>query len=227
MIEMPKSDRTSAQTGTVACDTEKGPGALLERMFARRSTPPRHLGLPGPNLDEVRLLVRAASRAPDHLQLRPFRFVAIESDEREALADVFEASEHECDPELSDETRVRARERAYHAPVLLAVILRVQQNDAVPAIEQHASAGAALGYLLLGADLLGYGAMAVSGRKMRTNVMRRAFQLSDHEELLSFVGIGTVQKKRGVPPEPDESLLQPWRPILLAEAVASGESNVD
>jgi hypothetical protein len=47
---------------------------LLQRICARRSTPPRHLSTPGPTDEEIRTLVRAASRAPDHRNLKPFRF---------------------------------------------------------------------------------------------------------------------------------------------------------
>jgi nitroreductase len=89
------------------------------------------------------------------------------------------------------------------------VISRVQENDAVPEIEQRASAGAALGYVLLGADHLGFGAMAVSGRRLATQAMRSAFGLADNEELLCFVGIGTAAKGRGAPPDPDPDILQP------------------
>jgi nitroreductase len=185
---------------------------LLERIWARRSTPPRHLVAPGPSEDEIRQLVRAASRAPDHQRLKPFRFLVIDPDARETLADVFEAAERELDPSIGGEKLERAREKALHAPVLLAVISRLQANDEVPEIEQRASAGAALGYAVLAADLLGYGAMAVSGRKIATQAMRRAFCLADNEELLCFVGIGTPAKDKRAPPEPDPDLLQTWRP---------------
>jgi nitroreductase len=196
---------------------EKADGlALLRCMWARRSTAPRHLGAPGPSDEEIRMLVRAASRAPDHQRLKPFRFLVIPPDAREALADVFEAAERELDPGIAGERLERAREKALHAPTLLAVISRVQENDEVPEIEQRASAGAALGYVVLAADLLGYGAMAVSGRKVATQAMRRAFDLAGNEELLCFVGIGTPAKVKGAPPEPDAELLRTWHP-------ASGE----
>jgi len=185
--------------------------ALLRRVSTRRSTPPRHLTAPGPTDDEIRMLVRAASRAPDHLHLKPFRFLVIAPDMRESLADVFEAAERELDPAIPGEKLERAREKAHHAPVLLAVISRVQESNTVPEIEQHASAGAALGYVLLGADLLGFGAMAVSGRRLTTRAMHSAFGLAGNEELLCFVGIGTAANGRGAPPEPDPDLLQPWR----------------
>jgi nitroreductase len=158
------------------------------------------------------MLVRAASRAPDHQRLKPFRFLVINPDHREALADVFEAAERELDPGIGGERLERAREKALHAPVLLAVISRVQENDEVPEIEQRASAGAALGYVVLAADLLGYGAMAVSGRKVATQAMRQAFGLVENEQLLCFVGIGTPAKVKGIPPEHDPDLLQTWHP---------------
>jgi nitroreductase len=186
--------------------------ALLRRMWARRSTAPRHLVAPGPSDEELRMLVRAASRAPDHQRLKPFRFMAVPPDQRASLADVFEAAERELDPGIAGERLERAREKAHHAPILLAVISRVQENDAVPEIEQRASAGAALGYAVLAADLLGYGAMAVSGHKVATQAMRRAFRLAGNEELLCFVGIGTPEKVKGAPPEPDPELLQTWHP---------------
>ncbi|EIM30297.1 nitroreductase family protein [Microvirga lotononidis] len=185
---------------------------LLGHIIARRSTPPRHLTAPGPTDDEIQLLVRAASRAPDHQRLRPFRFLVINADERETLADVFEAAERELDPSIGGERLERAREKAHHAPVLLAVISRLQESDEVPEIEQRASAGAALGYVVLAADLLGYGAMAVSGRKVATAAMRHAFRLANNEELLCFVGLGTPRKVKGAPPEPAPELLQIWHP---------------
>ena len=186
--------------------------ALLERMWARRSAPLRHLTAPGPTLDEIRMLVRAAARAPDHMRLGPFRFIVVEASQREALGDVFEAAERELDPAIAKEGIERARERAHHAPVVLAIVSRVQDNEAVPVIEQRASAGAALGYILLAADLLGYGAMAVSGHKVATTAMRHAFALAENEDLLCFVGLGTPVKGRGAPPEPDPGLLQIWHP---------------
>src|SRR4051812_35854452 len=89
---------------------EKADGlALLRRIWARRSTAPRHLAAPGPTDEEIRMLVRAASRAPDHMRLGPFRFFVIPPDAREALADVFEAAERELDPAIGGERLERAR----------------------------------------------------------------------------------------------------------------------
>ena len=95
--------------------------ALLRRMWSRRSTAPRHLVPPGPSDEEIRMLVRAASRAPDHQRLKPFRFMAVPPDQRASLADVFEAAERELDPGIAGERLERAREKAHHAPILLTI----------------------------------------------------------------------------------------------------------
>ena len=94
-------------------DVEVGIGrgegiALLRRIWNRRSTPPRHLTAPGPTDDKIRMLVRAASRAPDHLHLKPFRFLVIAPDMPQSLADVFEAAERELDPAMTGEKLERA-----------------------------------------------------------------------------------------------------------------------
>lgn len=146
--------------------------------------------------------MRTASRAPDHQRLQPLRFLLIAPDARETLADVFEAAERELDPSIGDEKLARAREKSPRAPVLLAVISRLQENDEVSEIEQRASAGAALGYMVLGADLLGYAAMAVSGRNVATQVMRRAFKLADNEVVLCFVGLEHLRRTKGRHPSP-------------------------
>jgi hypothetical protein len=90
--------------------------------------------------------------------------------------------------------------------------MRAAMRPYSTAIEQTASAGAALGYVLLAANLLAFGAMAVSGHKVTTKVLRRAFRLAAKEKLLGFVVVGTPAKSRGAPPDPDPGLLQVWLP---------------
>ena len=130
----------------------------------RRSVPPRHLVEPGPSQADLARMIEAASTAPDHRGLRPYRFLEIA--DRTALAEAFVVAEREMNPTATEADLDRARERAGHAPCLLAVITRIDDdNSEVTVPEQIASAGAALGYLLLAAHSLGFGAMAVSRRE--------------------------------------------------------------
>jgi nitroreductase len=182
------------------------------RISARRSTPPRRLVAPGPSESEIEQIVRAACAAPDHKGLQPFRFEWIGNEERSRLAGAFEVAERELNAQASTERLARERERAQHAPILLALIVREQGCD-VPIVEQHASAGAALGYALLAADCLGYGAMAVSGEKLATDTLRGAFGLEVNERLLCFIAVGTPEKLRGPQDEGDlAARLRRWAP---------------
>lgn len=99
-----------------------------------------------------------------------------------------------------------------HAPVLVCFVARLTHDRPdVPPGEQFAAVGAALGYFLLAAHELGFGAMAVSGAKARSRIIHGTLALGPSEELLCFVGIGTSAKQR--PPRPADSgrsLLSLW-----------------
>jgi nitroreductase len=69
--------------------------ALLRRIQTRRSVPPRRLVEPRPSESEIAEIVKAACAAPDHRQLRPYRFEIIDLANRPALADAFEAAARE------------------------------------------------------------------------------------------------------------------------------------
>lgn len=183
--------------------------ALIEAILSRRSVPPRHLQAPGPSASQLARMVEAATSAPDHRGLRPFRFIDIAN--RSALAEAFVAAEREQNPAATQEDVDRARERAHHAPSLVAVVTRTDaHNPEVTVAEQVASAGGALTLLLLAAHAMGYGAMAVSGDKAHSQTLRRALHLADHESLLCFVGIGTPGKTRGPRKPPETPLLTRW-----------------
>ncbi len=61
---------------------------MIEALFARRSANARMLASPGPDEAQLNQIVEAASRAPDHGRLVPFRFFAVADAARDRLADV-------------------------------------------------------------------------------------------------------------------------------------------
>lgn len=191
-----------------------GEEALVARLADRHSTPPRRLVAPAPDDAEIEAILQAALAAPAHGGLRHFRVIRIADSARPALCDLFEAAERELDPAASEEAVERAREKATHAPLLLLFVMRAYDGHPdIPLVEQHASAGAALGTILQGAFLLGYGAMAVSGHKLGTQVFRTAFALEPHETALCFVAIGTpAGPARTRHREAPSSILTVWPP---------------
>ena len=180
-------------------DTETGATQwLLEALCSRRSVSAKRLGEPGPSRAQLERLVGAALTAPDHCELKPWRFLHVTAAGRARLADAFAAARLELDPTADAASVERAREKAFRAPTLLAVILvPVLEHEKVPLSEQYVSLGAALQNVLLGAHALGFGAITLSGRAVTTTAMRTALGLHGDERLVAFVTIGTP---RSAPP---------------------------
>jgi nitroreductase len=181
---------------------------FLTLLASRASVPPRQLVAPGLSPDELTALFAAALSAPSHGGLRNARFVTIPDHRRDALADLFEAAKRAEDPGADEEDIRRARDKAHHAPTLILVIARIYDHQDIPAIEQVASVGAAMGAVLNGAHALGYGAMAVSGGKLRTQAFRAGFDLADYEQALTFIAVGVPSKplREKHRPAPDEQV---------------------
>ena len=59
-------------------------------LATRRSAKPRDMIAPGPDAGQLRRILEAAMRVPDHGKLNPWRFVIIEADQRPAFADLLE-----------------------------------------------------------------------------------------------------------------------------------------
>lgn len=54
-------------------------------LVARRSTPARQLGEPGPDATQLQRLLAAAIRVPDHGKLAPWRLLLIRGEARRQL----------------------------------------------------------------------------------------------------------------------------------------------
>jgi nitroreductase len=172
-------------------------------MRSRQTILPKRLTLPGPDVDQLHLILDAAASAPDHGQLLPWRFVLVPTDVRENLAEAFGSSLLERDPQASPEQVRQAREKAYRSPLLFLVIVDAQRGD--PEIDLHeriVSAGCAVQNVLLMATALGYGSALTSGKALKSTVFRSLFGVAEGEHALCFVSIGTVLSCKHPPLRP-------------------------
>ncbi|WP_312934835.1 nitroreductase family protein, partial [Stutzerimonas nitrititolerans] len=80
---------------------------------------------PAPDEAQLDLLFRAALRAPDHGQLRPWRFLVIQGAARERLGELFVESLKLSDPDCSEEALQKARKMPLRAPMLVVVVARL------------------------------------------------------------------------------------------------------
>ncbi|MDD5325484.1 MAG: nitroreductase [Polaromonas sp.] len=170
--------------------------ALL--IKSRRTILPKRLMLPGPDPDQLGMILDAAASAPDHGQLLPWRFVLIPQSARARLGDVFGAALIERDAAATPEQVAQAREKAHRSPLLMLAVVDGERGD--PEIDLHeriVSAGCAVQNMLLMATALGYGSALTSGKALKSPVLRALFGLSPGEHALCFISMGTVRSRKG------------------------------
>lgn len=183
----------------------------IDLILNRASVAPRRLSAPGPSAEEIRTLVACAATAPDHGALRPWRFLRVKPEARDRLAEAFVAAKLEVEPEATDVAIDRARKKAHKEPETLVVIFRPDRAASIPVQEQAMSVGAACENILLAAEAMGYGAMLLSGAEVETRALREAFAVGEGEELVGFIGIGTIANPPGPKERPAvEDLLAEW-----------------
>ena len=183
--------------------------AALQTLLSRHSLGPRWMVAPGPDAAELQLAVQAALRGPNHGRLQPWRIIHIATEQRPALAALFEQFARE---DGKDEAEVAAeRERAFNGPVLVAWVVRITSNVAkVPPHEQWICVGAAMSNFMNALHALGYGAKILSGRKCQHPALVQAF-CEAGEQLVGFTCIGTPTRELEAR-EPDDagSRLSNW-----------------
>ncbi|BBI60506.1 hypothetical protein HSBAA_18120 [Vreelandella sulfidaeris] len=64
---------------------------------------------PAPSAEQLSAIYQAALRAPDHKELRPWRFIEFSGEGRERLGELFAEAEFQEDPSADDETLNSAR----------------------------------------------------------------------------------------------------------------------
>ncbi|GHC31067.1 nitroreductase [Kushneria pakistanensis] len=148
------------------------------------------LEAPAPSAEQMEMIYRAALRAPDHGELRPWRFIEYSGQGRETLGEIFAGAELEDNPDVSDKTLEKARGKPLRAPFVIAVIAAVKADKKVPRIEQVVSAGCAAHAMLYAAHAQGLGAMWRTGDVVYHQHVRKALRLEHDDELVGFLYLG-------------------------------------
>ncbi|USE35655.1 nitroreductase [Endozoicomonas sp. SCSIO W0465] len=168
----------------------------IELLLERVSSP--MLEAPAPTDQQLDVMFQAALRAPDHARLRPWRFLAVRDEAREALGELMAKVALEDQPDLSEDALARFRGMPLRAPMLVLAICPVKQHPKVPEIEQKMSLAAAVQSLLLAAYAQGVGAIWRTGALCYHPLMAKGLGLADNEQLMGFIYLGkpTGTKKK-------------------------------
>jgi nitroreductase len=173
----------------------------LELMLNRESA--LKLGPPGPSAEDLQRMFDSAVRAPDHGRLRPWHFVVIAADRREAFGQVMAESLLRRDPAASEEALRKERDKAFRAPVIVVVAAKMRRGHKIPEIEQIASASAAAQTIMLAAPALGYAAVWKTGAPAYDPVVKSTLGLAPEDEIIGFLYMGTNTGGSSAFPRPD------------------------
>jgi len=185
----------------------------LQALDERRSVPSKQLGEPGPDEATLLAMLRSAVRVPDHGKLVPFRFLRIAGQARLALGDFLAERTLQRDPAAAPAAVEKDRGRFAHAPLAIAVIVRLQREAKVPEIEQWLTAGSVCFALLQAAQAYGFGAQWLTAWMAYDAAVAARLGLAENERIAGFIHIGTprMQVPERERPDPRE-LLSDWTP---------------
>lgn len=151
-------------------------------ILTRRSH--HHLNAPAPGDQEFAYLLSAAATAPDHGQLRPWRWVLIRGAARYALGACFA-------DQVEQQRREQAAAKALRAPLLATLVFTPRLGHKIPEWEQLAATSAMTQSLILLLHSRGFGSMWRTGTVTESTEARQLFGLHDSERLLGWLCIGT------------------------------------
>jgi nitroreductase len=185
------------------------PRALLA---TRRSGKPRDMIAPGPDEAELRAILQAAMRVPDHGKLAPWRFVVVGPEQRDAFASLL-ARAYAAERPEAGRLEIEANEQfARQAPTLVIVLSKPKAESHIPLWEQELSAGAACMNLLTAAAAHGYVGGWLTGWASYSPIVRDAFGDGD-EKIAGFIFIGSPSRPLEERPRPEfDAVVKRWSP---------------
>ena len=188
---------------------------IIDFLLARSSAPIPELKAPAPDDSQIRTILTAASRVPDHGRLAPWRCILYRGAAREKIGEkLLELAEKREGP-LPEGRRNQELARFSRAPLVIGVISSPKENPKIPQWEMFLSGGLAAMNLMIAANALGYGTNMISNWYSDSEEGRALLGLAPDERVVGFVHIGTHDGPGFERPRPDVSALYadysgPW-----------------
>ena len=165
----------------------------IDLLLSRRSVLANLMAGPGPNDEDLRLILEAGVRVPDHGRLTPWRFILIRGAARRTLGETIGEAFRRDNPEAEESRVALERKRFERAPVVIAVISKVAKETKIPEWEQVLSAGAACQNLLVAALSLGYAAQWLTEWYAYEPLLCQALGLAAEDRVAGFLYIGNAE----------------------------------
>lgn len=185
----------------------------IDLLLTRRSAKALTMVEPGPDAQEVEIILRAGARVPDHGKLAPWRFVVFKGEARRDFGAVLRESFTRGQPNATDDQAEFEANRLLRAPVVVAVVSRVTPGIKIPEWEQLLSAGAVCQNMLIAAVALGYGAQWLTEWYAFDPQVGEALGLGENERVAGFLYFGSESVAKDDRPRPELSdIVSDWTP---------------
>ncbi|MFV1873769.1 MAG: nitroreductase family protein [Oleiphilus sp.] len=187
---------------------------ILELLCQRVSSP--RLTEPAPDKQALNLIYKSALRAPDHMMLRPWRYLVIEGDARNKLSDIFlraaEAKALSLGEPLSDFKVDKLKSMTHRAPMIIVAIASLVEHPKVPEQEQLLSCGVGVGYMLLALQAQGFGGIWRTGDLAFDQHVYQDLGLAENESIVGFLYLGTpAGELKSVPELNPDDFFRVWQ----------------
>lgn len=182
----------------------------LTLLHTRRSGKPRDMIAPGPDDAQLRAIMEAAIRVPDHGKLAPWRFVTVGADQRERLSALLTAAYRAEKPDAG-RLEIEAMDQfARQAPTLVVALSTPVSGSKIPLWEQELSVGAACMNLLTAAHASGFVGSWLTGWPTYSDAVRDAFGGPD-DRIAGFMFLGSPSRDLEERPRPDyDDVVKNW-----------------
>ena len=172
--------------------------SALDTLLARNS----HARLiePGPDEEALATILRAALRAPDHGRLRPWRYVVIQGERRQALGQCFVESLKLCG--VSEAAKLdKAAKAPMRAPLIIAGLLHEVEHHAIGRDEQGHAVAASLTAAQIAAESLGFGCIWRTGGYATDPLVVETLGGAPGDQVVGFLYVGTREGPSKLLPE--------------------------
>ena len=181
-------------------------------LATRRSAKPRDMVAPGPDAGQLRQILEAAMRVPDHGKLNPWRFVIVEAGQRPAFADLLQDAYRAEKPDAGRLELEAMAQFAHQAPVMVAILSTPTENSKIPPWEQRLSAGAACMNLLLATHAAGFVGSWLTGWPAYNGAVLASLGGAPTDRIAGFLFLGSPSRPLEERPRPAyEAVVSTWK----------------
>ena len=182
---------------------------VVNFLQSRRSRPAKTLIGPAPTQDQLKILLTAAARTPDHGKLEPWRFIVFEEKALKRLVELIDKRGKQLDK--APEKLLKTITPLQTGAAMVAIVFSPKASIKIPEVEQMLSAGAVRLSLLNVALASGWGANWLTDWIATDHVfLKQGLGLTDKEFVAGYLHIGTESIVPPERPRPNIDQITTW-----------------